>query len=128
MNSKELGAFGEKIASDYLEKKGYKILDKNYSFRIPGNPQKGEIDIVSQKKDIISFVEVKTQRGLVSLIRPEEKVNFQKQRKLIKTAQVWLSKNRIPLNSKWQIDVLAINLDLNSKKAKIRHFKNVLED
>jgi len=35
-------------------------------------------------------------------------------------------KNKIPLNKKWQIDIIAIKIDLNIKKAKIRHFKNAV--
>lgn len=144
MNSKQLGILGEKIAENYLKKKGYQILDKNYVFRIPQNPQKGEIDIVAKKGDIISFFEVKTliknsqdynppttssrlrRAPRFSAISPEEKVDFSKKRKLIKTAESWLMKNKIPFNSKWQIDVISLRIDLSSKKAKISHFKNAI--
>ena len=99
MNSKQLGILGEKIAEKYLKNKGYEILDKNYSFRISGNPQKGEIDIVAKKSDIISFVEVKLLRNPAMLISPEEKVDFWKQRKLVKTAESWLMKKKIDRKS-----------------------------
>ncbi|MFQ6049530.1 MAG: YraN family protein [Candidatus Paceibacterales bacterium] len=129
MTTKKIGNFGERIAEKYLKNKGYKILDKNYSLRIPGNPQKGEIDIVAKKEDIISFVEVKTliKRGgeQLSAISPEEKVNFSKQRKLRKVAESWLMKKKIPLNSKWQIDVIAIKIN-SIKKVEINHFKNAV--
>lgn len=124
MNSKRLGNFGERVAQNYLKNKGYQILDKNYSFRIPGNPQKGEIDIVAKKGDVISFFEVKTLRES-AFVSPEEKVNFTKQRKLRMTAESWLMKNKIPLNSKWQIDVIAIELN-PGKKIKINHFENAI--
>ncbi|MBU4480739.1 YraN family protein, partial [Patescibacteria group bacterium] len=103
MNTKQTGNFGERIAEDYFKNKGYQILDKNYFFRIPGNPQKGEIDIIAKKGETISFVEVKLLRNPAMLIAPEEKVNFSKMRKLIKTAESWLFKKKIPLNTKWQI-------------------------
>jgi len=126
MSSKQLGIFGEKIAENYLKNKGYQILGKNYPFRVPGNPQKGEIDIIVKKNDIISFIEVKTLRLVQNEpFSPEEKVDFGKQRKLVKTAESWLMKKKIPLNSKWQIDVIAIELNLN-KKAKINHFENAI--
>jgi len=130
MDPKQIGNFGERIAESYLKKKGYRILDKNYSFRILGNPQKGEIDIVAKKDDLIVFVEVKTLR-LASFSQgesflPEEKVDFQKQRKLIKTAESWLMKNKIPLDVKWQIDVISIRINLENKKAKVRHFQNAV--
>lgn len=126
MDKKQLGNLGEKIACYYLENKGYKILDKNYSKEWSA-VSKGEIDIVARKDKTISFIEVKTQtnpaKGGVGF-SPEERVNFLKQRKLIKLAQDWLVRNKIPLDKKWQIDVIAIRVDLNSKKARIRHFEN----
>ena len=125
MSTKKVGSFGERIAENYLKNKGYQILDRNYFFRIPGNPQKGEIDIIAQKSGIISFIEVKTLRNPNGLIRPEEKVNFAKQRKLRKTAESWLMKKRISLNTKWQIDVIAIKMGRN-KKLEISHFENAI--
>jgi len=135
ISRKKLGQIGEKIAEDFLKRKGYKILDKNYFVKSVFGPKTGEIDIVAKKDDTISFVEVKSLvvtptaeggRGDAGDVSPEDKVNFQKQRKLIKTAQSWLMKNKMPSNIKWQIDVIAIKIDLDSKKAKIRHFKNAI--
>jgi len=122
MYTKRVGNLGERIAENYLRDKGYQILDKNYVFRIAGSPQKGEIDIVAKKDDVISFIEVKTLRD--QLISPEEKVNFSKQRKLRMTAESWLMKKKIPLNSKWQIDVIAIKI--GGKKVEISHFENAI--
>jgi len=59
------------------------------------------------------------------LISPEEKVNFSKQRKLVKTAESWLMKKKIPLNSKWQIDVIAIKIGFDNK-VEISHFENAI--
>jgi len=125
MKTKQVGTLGEKIAENYLKNKGYQILDRNYFFRIPGNSQKGEIDIIAQKSGIISFVEVKTLRQAQGKpFSPEEKVNFGKQRKLRITAESWLMKKKIPLNSKWQIDVISIIIEKG--KAKISHFENAV--
>jgi len=125
MNRKQLGAFGEKIAINFLKRKGYQILDKNFSFA--SGLEKGEIDIVAQKGDIISFVEVKSLIE-VSNFSPEEKVNFQKQEKIKKIAQIWLDKNKRALDSKWQIDVLSIKIDPSFKKAKVKHLENIAFD
>ncbi|PIP22486.1 MAG: YraN family protein [Candidatus Nealsonbacteria bacterium CG_4_10_14_0_2_um_filter_35_20] len=129
MNSKQVGNQGEKIAIDYLKSKGYRILDKNYVFKIPGSPSKGEIDIIAKKKDVISFVEVKTitniGEGPSSFFAPEEKVNFQKRRKISKIAESWLIKKQILLNSKWQIDIIAIEIN-PPHKPKISHFENAV--
>ena len=128
MDTKYTGSLGERITEKYLRNKGYQILDRNYSFRLPGNPQKGEIDIVAKKDDIISFVEVKTLRSSSfvqdKIFSPEVKVNLGKQKKLIKTAESWLMARKIPLNSKWQIDVISVMI--KGGKAQISHFENAV--
>lgn len=127
MNSKEIGILGEKIAENYLKKKGYKILEKNYSPKFVSGPKIGEIDIIAKKEGTFIFIEVKTvQKSQNVFFNPEEKVNFAKQRKIIKTAESWLIKNKIFLEVKCQIDVLAIIVDFEKKKAKIKHFKNII--
>jgi len=141
MNSKELGVLGEKVACDYLKNKGYRIIDRNYSKKWRGGPQKGEIDIVvkprrnifdilrGKKDNTIHFVEVKTSSFVVgSEFLPEERVNFSKQRKLIKLAQNYLLEKKLSFDIKWQIDVIGILIDSNSKKTKIQHFENIVAD
>ncbi|MEN8816150.1 MAG: YraN family protein [Nonlabens sp.] len=50
----DLGNEGEEIAALHLLKTGYDILIRNYMY------QKGEVDIIARKKDVIVIVEVKT--------------------------------------------------------------------
>ena len=64
-NRRTIGDRGEAAAIRFLEKKGYRILDKNYRCK------SGEIDIVARDKDNIAFVEVKT-RTSVEFGLPEE--------------------------------------------------------
>jgi putative endonuclease len=122
--AKEVGKIGEEIAAEFLRKKGYRILERNYKFKIPGSFQRGEIDIVAKKKDTICFVEVKTLKDPKIEIFPEEKVDFQKRKKLIKVAESWLIKNKIPLNSKWQIDIISV--EIKGGEPKISHFENAI--
>lgn len=126
MLTKKIGKVGEEIAEKFLKEKGYQILERNYSFQIPGNPQRGEVDIIAKKGGLISFVEVKFLRKSNPLIAAEEKVNFSKKKKLITAAESWLIKNKISLNSKWQIDVLAI--EIKKGKPKISYFPNAVSD
>ena len=126
MDPRQLGNFGERIACYYLKEKGYKILDRNYSKDRP-LPSKGEIDIVAKRDETLSFIEVKTALFSQSAdFLPEDKVNLKKQKKLIKLAQAWLLERKINLESKWEIDVISIKLNPKTKKAKVRHFKNVI--
>jgi len=125
--TKEVGKTGEEIAVEFLKKKGYKILDRNCVFKILGSFQKGELDIVAKKGETFCFVEVKTLKDPKVEILPEEKVNFSKKKKLILSAQSWLIKNKIPLDCKWQIDVISIILE-EGKEPKILHFENAISD
>ena len=63
MNAKQqLGRIGENLASEYLEKQGYLILERNFACR------QGEIDIIAREKDEIVFVEVKTRSSCTCLL------------------------------------------------------------
>lgn len=99
MTAKELGEFGEKVAAYYLEKKGYKILKRN--FRIKG----GEIDIIAEKGDIIAFVEVKT-RTPDFIESGFDAVTLRKKRLIIRASQVYSVK--FPHDLQPRFDVVQI--------------------
>ncbi|OQX00815.1 hypothetical protein BWK69_00710 [Candidatus Parcubacteria bacterium A4] len=124
MGTREMGKSGEEIAEKYLLKNGYKILDKNFVFRAVGGPQKAEIDIVAKKDDLFVFVEVKTAKEN-AFFNPENKVDFRKRNKIARAAEVWLSKNKIALDKKWQIDVIAIRINPLMEEFKLSHFPNI---
>lgn len=125
---RKFGIYGEKIASNYLEREGYKILERNYIPKWRPNIRKPEIDIIVKKKDVIVFVEVKTIIGPSTNFFPEDKVDSKKQKKIIKTAHFWLMEKKIPPNSKWQIDVIAVEVQSDLKTFRIRHIKNAISD
>jgi putative endonuclease len=122
MASKLLGDKGEKIAIEYLENKGYKILDKNFRYS-----KLGELDIVAQKDDTVIFFEVKTRMktGLGGFW-PEDNITYGKQKKLIKLSQIYLSKKKL-MDYNWQIDVLAIEI-YRDDTFDIRHLENAVGD
>ncbi|KKQ68128.1 MAG: hypothetical protein A3F95_02410 [Candidatus Nealsonbacteria bacterium RIFCSPLOWO2_12_FULL_39_31] len=127
--SKELGDFGERVACFYLKNKGYKILERNYFENWSHGTRKGEIDIIAGKEGNFYFIEVKTSaQAKLSAFHPEDKIDFHKQRQIASMAQDWLLKNKIPIDSKWQIDAISIKIDLETKKAKIRHLENIVSD
>ena len=117
MYKKNLGNKGEQIASAYLEKIGYKILDKNFRKRT------GEIDLIAldTEFDEIVFIEVKTRRG-DSYGYPEESVSENKIEKITETANIWLEEKEKDDKS-WRIDIIAI--ELVAEKPKIEHIKNI---
>jgi len=113
-----IGQLGEDIAVKYLEKHGYKILDRNY--RKPW----GEIDIVAQQSDELVFIEVKAQNQKFEW-RPEENITFHKKHQLSRIVTTYLKANKIPEDQNWRIDVLAITLNFKTKNAQIEHIENI---
>lgn len=85
---REIGDFGEEITSKYLEKNGYKILDRNYSKPF------GEIDIIAIKGDVISFVEVKTRKS-DDFAYAAEAVDFYKQERIKRASQAFLMERKL---------------------------------
>ena len=80
------GKRSEIIATDYLKKKGYKILETNYKNNV------GEIDIIAKDKDYIVFVEVKA-RMSQAFGHPFEAIDEIKQQKIHAVASLYLVKN-----------------------------------
>lgn len=80
---KLLGRVGEKTATEYLKKKGYKILERNYK-----NPF-GEVDIVAKDNEYTVFIEVKT-RTTEDFGTGSEAVDFRRQQRYIRAAKFYL--------------------------------------
>ncbi|HRQ70814.1 MAG TPA: YraN family protein, partial [bacterium] len=94
MNTRQYGAEAELFTSNWLERKGYKILDRNFFMR------GGEIDIVAQINDTIAFVEVRSwDRIFWDGGTPLETINKMKIGHIIKTALYYIQKKRICLQS-----------------------------
>ncbi len=92
----EIGKTGEELASDYLAKKGYKILETNW--------RKGplELDIIARTKDTLIIAEVKT-RSTNYFGEPEEFVTRSKQKNLIKAANGYISEHNLDLETRFDI-------------------------
>ena len=115
---KELGALGEKMARDFLKKRGYRLWESNYSCR------EGEIDIVAQDNDYLVFVEVRT-RSSTDFGSPEESVTAAKKEKLVNLALHYLQSHQ-KLPPFWRIDVVAVELDERGKASRIELIENAV--
>lgn len=120
VHRKSVGKQGEDIATVYLQKKGWKILHRNFKARY------GEIDIVALDENVLVFVEVKT-RINQTYGTPAEAVNSRKLREVVQTAQYYkLLHPKLP--EALRIDVMAILLDINTMSPKhVEHITNVTE-
>lgn len=80
---KATGYYGEDIARKVLEKKGYRLVDKNFTVR------GGEIDLIMAKGEELVFVEVKTRRN-DHFGTPAEAITVQKQKHMLHAAKMFL--------------------------------------
>ena len=87
MQKNTYGKRSEIIASDFLKKKGYKILEINYKNKI------GEIDVIAKDGDYIVFVEVKS-RLSGAFGHPFEAIDERKQQKIHAVASLYMIKNQ----------------------------------
>ncbi len=103
ISTHNFGRFSESEALKYLKKSGFKILESNYRNRL------GEIDIIAQEKETISFVEVKSS-SFDTLSSPKEAVDNRKQLKISRCAVSYLKEKKF-LDRSARFDVLSIVFD-----------------
>ncbi len=127
----KIGQIGEDCACEYLEKNGYKIIDRNYLKKW------GEIDIVAQKGRKIHFVEVKsvsrslsTQAGLSSVThvtdekekdgyRAEDNMHPWKLQRLSRVIQSYLLDKNISDETEWQFNLATVYIDTNKRLSRV---------
>ncbi len=80
-----VGIAGEQLVADYLQQKGFTILERNYYKRF------GEIDIIAKKDSVLAFVEVKTRRQ--SKFPLCQVVTRAKQSKMVLVAKEYMAKH-----------------------------------
>ncbi|MBE3557321.1 MAG: YraN family protein [Firmicutes bacterium] len=113
------GQRGETIAATWLQRHGYRILERNWRCPI------GELDIVAEEQGVIVFVEVRT-RTTVRLGTPEESVDARKRDKLRHLA-LWYLAVRHWEPRTYRIDLCAVYLDQTSQRAHVVHLPHAVE-
>jgi len=88
ISKSNLGKEGEAIAIKFLQKRGYKIIKKNYRNRL------GEIDIVAKDNQTICFIEVKLRKSM-EMGMPLEAINKAKQKKISQVALLYVQENNL---------------------------------
>ncbi|MGE5629392.1 MAG: YraN family protein [Solirubrobacterales bacterium] len=117
LSKQDIGKIGEAVSEEYLIKSGYIILDKNYRCKI------GEIDIIAKNMNHICFIEVKTRKNKI-YGRPCEAVNYIKQKKILKSAQMYILKNKL-FECSFRFDVIEVLIFDN--KYSINHIENAFQ-
>lgn len=82
----KFGAEAEQLAAEYLQSRGYEILERRYRFN------RKEIDIIARRDKTIAFVEVKADRT-GNFGPPESWVTPAKQKNIMISAQGYISEH-----------------------------------
>ncbi len=118
MKRRDVGILGERLAKDFLEKRGYDIWETNY--RCP----EGEIDIIARDKDYLVFVEVRTKKS-ADFGTPEESITPAKMRRLAAAStRYWQTHSNLPPSRR--IDVVAVELNQKGKPSRIELIENAI--
>lgn len=113
----DFGNQAEDLAVDFLEKKGYKIITRNFRF------QKAEIDIIAEFEDQIIIVEVKA-RNTDVFLEPQEAVTKRKIKLIVKAADEFLRQRKETQESRF--DIISVLPDETGKLI-ITHLENAFE-
>jgi putative endonuclease len=115
---RETGVLGEKLARDFLRKRGYRILEANY--RCP----RGEVDLIAEDKDSLVFIEVRTKRSR-DFGTPEESITPAKMERL-RTVAAHYRQTHHDLPPMWRIDVVAVEMGQRGKPSRIELIENAV--
>jgi putative endonuclease len=115
---RKIGQWGENMAYQFYENKGYSIIAKNV------HTPYGEIDLIVKKSAQLAFVEVKT-RTSMAFGYPEESISETKRIHMIQSAEAFLQENP-EFGESWQIDVLSIQRLRGSGEIRYTWFENAL--
>jgi putative endonuclease len=118
LDSLPFGRWGEEVAADYLEKKGYQVLERRYHFH------HAEIDLIARDGDYLVFIEVKT-RSSADFGSPEEALTTWKKYYLRRAAEGYLYLNNLN-NIDCRFDVISISFSPDGQP-EIEHFENAFE-
>lgn len=112
-----IGKKGEDLAAEFLQKKGYKILDRNFHGR------QGEIDIIATKDNILVFIEVKTRRSY-QYGTPVESIRHAKIASILTTAGFYVATHK-NLPEAQRVDAIAVTMNENEEVTDIEQIENI---
>lgn len=105
------------LAAEYLRKKHYHLIATGYRCRY------GEIDLIVSNKKFLVFVEVKLRKS-AAFAQGREFVNYRKQKKLLTTAELYLSLNPTELQPRFDVIEIYAPEGLDTKRPVINHLED----
>lgn len=124
----KIGQIGENLACEYLEKNGYRVIERNYLKKW------GEIDIVTRKGNKIHFVEVKSvSRNLDDVThvtnddyQPEDNMHPWKLQRLGRAVQSYLLDRNVPDDAEWQFDLATVYIDMDKRLSRVELLEDIV--
>lgn len=120
MEGRRLGSWGEEKAAAYLRRRGYRILEMNYSAR------GGEIDIIARRGSYLVFAEVKLRKN-ADFAQGREYVHAAKQQRIINTAMLYLARTETELQPRFDVIEIYAPQGEKSRQIRIEHIVNAFE-
>lgn len=117
-----MGAYGEKLAQEYLIKKGYKIIATNVKVSFK------EIDIIALQKNILVFVEVKT-RTSTQFGTADEAVTNMKTNNLKRAVGTLVNTEDFYKKYKeddFRVDLIAVDINKGLNTVKIKQYEDIV--
>ncbi len=124
-NRKDIGNLGEKVACEYLRRKGFLVVDRNVVRKT------GEIDLIARKGECLYFVEVKTivcdefehAKGSGNSYDPAFNLHAGKIRKVLRTSEWYVANN--DWEGEWQVDGILVWLRRHDGMAYVRYVPQI---
>ncbi len=113
-----LGATGERLAAEHLQRRGYRILERNYRTRW------GELDLVAFDGATIAFCEVKSRRAGGAGATPWEALGSAKQAQVRRIAARWLHEHTDrPRAVTLRFDAIGVTFDRAGRLLRLEHLE-----
>ena len=111
-----LGQHAEQLAADYLERRGYAVLARNW--RRP----EGELDIVLGLDGLCVFVEVRSRTGTDSG-HPLETIDARKRARVLRAARMYIDEEH-PNAAAYRFDVVGVTFALDESPPELVYIED----
>ena len=122
---KDIGALGEKVAAEYLRRRGFALIDRNVVRKT------GEIDIIMKKEDVLHFVEVKSvvcqefpvKGNAQDEYDPATNLHAYKIKKVVRTSEWYMANNG--WEGEWQVDGALVWIRFRDGMARVLYLPQI---
>lgn len=121
----EIGEIGENIATTFLMKHGFRVIERNYRVRV------GELDIIAEKDNVLRFIEVKSVKvrdcnHLQNInITPEDNLTFSKWSKILIAIEIYKRHRNVTHETHCQIDLACVYIETEKRQGRVKLIENI---